>query len=146
MIACASSLLPQSTSTPRPPTLEAENIVVHPRPGLKIRVVAVYRRPHLLLSSFISLFENYLNNLQHQTMPTIILGDFNENLAGTSSSRLLHFMSSMGFSQLVKVPTTDSGSLLDHIYYNRPTINDSVVDVVDTYYSDHDACFFSLSL
>ena len=47
-------------------------------------------------------------------------------------------MSSRGFSQLVQVPTTDSGSLLDHIYYNSIAEN-TFVDIVDTYYSDHDA-------
>lgn len=43
MIACASSLLSQTTSTPHPPSLEAESIVVHPHPDLSMCVVAVYR-------------------------------------------------------------------------------------------------------
>ena len=79
-----------------------------------------------------------------QIMPTIILGDFNDNLLATSgSSRLLQLMSSAGFSQLVRVPTTDSGSLLDHIYYNG-NVEDTFIDVIDTYYSDHDATYVSL--
>ena len=77
-------------------------------------------------------------------VPTIIVGDFNEDLLSRStSSRILQLMSSRGFSQLVQVPTTDSGSLLDHIYYNGIT-EDAVVDVIDTYYSDHDATYLSL--
>ena len=64
-------------------------------------------------------------------------------LSTASSSRLLRLMSSKGFSQLVKVPTTDSGCLRDHIYYSGTTTN-VFIDVVDTYYSDHDATYISL--
>ena len=48
----------------------------------------------------------------------------------------------MGFQQHVTCSTTDYGSLLDHVYSRR--IDDFGVDVVDTYYSDHDRvfCFF----
>ena len=145
MIACASSLMSERTNVPHPPTLEVESILVNARSNLRICVIAVYRRPQLLLSTFLALFEDYLSNIQHHTLPTVILGDFNENLLPyTSSSRLLQFMSSKGFSQLVKVATTDSGSMLDHIYYNQPCAG--VVEVIDTYYSDHDACFLSLPL
>lgn len=88
--------------------------------------------------------EDYLSPLPHQTMPTVILGDFNENLLpSTNFSSLLQLMSSLGFTQLVKTSTTDSGSLLDHIYCNQPSAS-FVVDVVDVYYSDHDAYFLSL--
>ena len=59
---------------------------------------------------------------------------------------MLQLMSSRRFSQLVQVPTTDSGSLLDHIYYNG-AVNDALIDVVDTYYSDHDVtCRFHCNL
>ena len=146
LIACASSLHPVRTSIQHPPTLEIVSIVVSTQTGHRICVVAVYRRPQLPLGTFLPLLNEYLSNLPHQAhqgMPTVILGDFNENLLpSTSSSRLLQFMSSLGYTQLVAEPTTDSGSLLDHIYYNRSY--QGFVDVVDTYYSDHDACFLSL--
>ena len=53
-------------------------------------------------------------------------------------------MSSRGFAQLIKISTTDSGSLLDHIYFNGNAA-DAFVDVIDTYYSDHDATYLSVS-
>ena len=144
MIACALSLQSQCTNIPHPHTLEVESILFNAHPNLWMCVIAVYRRPQLLLATFLSLLHDYLNHIQHQTIPTVILGDFNENLLPcTSSSRLLQFMFSRGFSQLVKVPTTDSGSLLDHIYCNG-TATDILVDVVDTYYSDHDATYVSI--
>ena len=144
MIACASSLQPQSISIQHPPSLEIVSIMVNTHPDLQICVVAVYRRPQLLLRNFVSLLNDYFSHLPHQTNPTVILGDFNDNLfPSTSSSVLLQFMSSLGFTQLVKVPTTDSGSLLDHVYYNQPCAR-CVVDVLDTYFSDHDKCFVSI--
>ena len=57
--------------------------------------------------------------------------------------QVLQLMSSRGFAQLVKVSTTDSGSLLDHIYYNGSAA-DAFVDVIDTHYSDHDATYLSV--
>ena len=139
MIACAPDLLPQSTPVQHHPSLEVVNVLVNHQ---QLCIIAVYRRPQLPLSVFISLFNDYLRQLLYSAIPTIILGDFNENLLSSPASTLSGFMSSLGFSQLVSVPTTDQSSLLDHIYYNRSEAGP--VDVVDTYYSDHNACFISL--
>ena len=100
----------------------------------------VYRHPQQPLATFLSLFGNYLAYLPH-IVPTIIVVDFNEDLSRSTTSRVLQLMSSRGFSQLVQVPTTDSGSMLDHIYYNG-IVEDAVIDVTNTYYSDHNATFF----
>ena len=109
-------------------------------------VVAVYRRPQLPLSTFLPLLDDYLSRIPHQEIPTVVLGDFNEDLLSTAhSSRVVTLMTSKGFSQLVKLPTTDSGSLLDHIYYNHIATS-TFIDVVDTYYSDHDATYVSLPM
>ena len=136
MIVCASHLMPHTVSLQHHRDLEIVSILVNHQ---QLCIVAVYRRPQLSLSRFLTLFKDYLYHLPHSTIPTIILGDFNENLL---SSLLSSYMLSVGFSQLVTVPTTNQGSLLDHIYYNRS--NADAVDVVDTYYSDHSACFVSL--
>ena len=45
---------------------------------------------------------------------------------------------------MVQVPTTDSGSLLDHIYCNTDGVDAYYIDVIDAYYSDHDATYLSL--
>ncbi len=53
-------------------------------------------------------------------------------------------MQKHGFKQFVTQPTTDSGSLLDHIYFNRHSDMINVhIDVHDVYYSDHDSVFLS---
>ena len=42
-------------------------------------------------------------------------------------------------------PTTSKGTLIDHVYDNRPT-NDIVVQVHDTCYSDHDTVYCSIPI
>ena len=129
MIACAPHMLPIPTHIQHRPSLEVVSVLVKQQ---QLCIVAVYRRPQLPLSTFIPLFNDYLGLLPHSAIPTIILGDFNDNqLSLSPTSALSKYMTSLGFSQLVTMPTTDQGSLLDHIYYNQS--NAALVDVVDTY-------------
>ena len=118
IILCPISLQPVRISSQRPSQLELVGITAtstHSR--CKMRILTVYKRPQQSLAIFLSLMDEFLFNIP-QIMPTIILGDFNDDLLSTTSSRLLQFMSSKGFYQLVQGPTTDSGSLFDHIYCN----------------------------
>jgi len=141
MIACSSYWKPQLNPIQKHPSLEAVSVIINQQ---QLYIIAVYRRPQLSLNKFLSMFKEYLGQLPHSARPTIILGDFNENLLSSSPvSPLPGFMSALGFSQLMAEPTTDQGSLLDHIYYNW--YNAGPVDVMDTYYSDHSACFTSVS-
>ena len=145
MMVCPSSLQPVRISNQRSSQLELVGITAtstHSR--CRMCILTVYRHPQQPVTTFLSLMNKLISNLP-QIVPTIILGDFNDDLLSTSaSSRLLQFMSSKGFSQLVQAPTTDSGSLLDHIYCNDVGEDTYYVDVIDTYYSDHDATCLSL--
>ena len=67
---------------------------------------------------------------------TIICGDFNIDLMTSPQNNILTLMEQRGYQQLVKQPTTDYGSLLDHVYINKPMQVD--IKVFDTYYTDHD--------
>ena len=145
MIVCPSSLQPVRMNVPHPPQLEILTVKTSSTNSVgRMCIIAVYRRPQQHLATFLSLVGDYLANLP-QIVPTIIVGDFNEDISRSNSSRLLQLMTSRGFSQLVQVPTTDSGSLLDHIYFNG-IIENSFVDVIDTYYSDHDATYLSFQI
>ena len=79
-------------------------------------------------------------------IPTLLMGDFNEDVLGKSDYRIRTLMSSLGYEQLVQSPTTDRGTLIDHIYYNRAREHSVILDVCDTYYSDHDTICCSLPL
>lgn len=94
---------------------------------------------------FLRLLESLLA-LMPLHVPTVVLGDFNDNLVDNQTSPLTSLMKGYGFRQYVTLPTTDNGSLLDHIYFNRhgPGLDgDVLIDVHDVYYSDHDSVFLS---
>nr|XP_039258260.1 uncharacterized protein LOC120334820 [Styela clava] len=94
-------------------------------------------------------FLNILSELMTfipQGAPTFILGDFNDNIFHNRSSSIMEKMNELGFRQYIPTnrASTDYGSLLDHMYFNRNCTHDSiVVDIVDTYYSDHDTVFIT---
>jgi hypothetical protein len=81
-----------------------------------------------------------LHVLPHETQPTLILGDMNEDLIGSSSTPIRDLLEGNGFKQLIHQPTTDLGSLLDHVYFKCSSNNMVVVEasVSDCYFSDHD--------
>ena len=49
-------------------------------------------------------------------MPCIVLDDFNEELLAKPNLRLVTLMYQYRYSQLVHTPTTDKGTLIDHVY------------------------------
>ena len=73
------------------------------------------------------------------------MGDFNEDLLQKLDSRLLSSMTRHGYVQLVQSPTTANGTLIDHVYCSNVPDN-TIVEVQDTYYSDHDTVYCSLPL
>ena len=109
-----------------------------------IQLALVYRSPSVPLATFVSVVTSLLNYLS-QELPTIVMGDFNEDIIDKRDSRILNLMPSNAYTQLVSHPTTDRGTLIDHIYYNR-SCDSAVVEVCDAYYSDHDTIYCSLQL
>ena len=71
-----------------------------------------------------------------QNVPCIIMGDFNIDLVESPHQSFVKMMHENGFKQLVNTPTTDNGTLLDHVYVHSTKQVD--IQVVDCYYSDHD--------
>ncbi len=111
--------------------------------GEHLQVTLVYRSPSISTDNHFNIMSAILNRLTRSGLPSIVLGDFNDDILANPDSRLVSLMSQYGFSQLVQTPTTDRGTLIDHVYYNRPS--DHVhVKVCDVYYSDHDVICCSL--
>ena len=104
----------------------------------QIEVTLIYRSPSVSISTLLTVLSNILSQLTTLCVPSIILGDFNEDLLAKSDLRLPNLMSSHGYSQLVQSSTTDNGTLIDHVYYNKPS-ECCTVQVMDAYYSDHDS-------
>ncbi len=81
--------------------------------------------------------------LDHLQSSNVILGDFN---VSKTNSQLEALMLDFGYSQLVHTPTTDNGTLIDHVYCNSPEPERFDTNVADVYYSDHDAVLCSIPL
>ncbi len=95
-----------------------------------VNIFAVYIPPcqdkkqaSMILANLIELFI---------TTPMIIVGDFNEDIPRSSPSSFNSSLTELGFQQLVTWPTTDYGTLIDHMYSN---IDIDYIEVNDIYYS-----------
>ena len=108
-----------------------------------INLITLYKPPRTDPSAFADNLHAFLQSLDRNTL-TVIVGDFNYNLCTDPQHAILDIMRQYDFHQFVSTPTTDEGSLLDHVYVNRP--NRVSTSVVDTYYSDHDLVHITLDL
>ena len=109
-----------------------------------MHIVVLYRSPTVPLQALTTMLSTtLLPYVSTANVPTIILGDFNEDILSQPNSNIVSLMSNHGYTQLVTSPTTSKATLIDHIYYNGPA-SSTVVEVHDTYYSDHDAVYCSI--
>ena len=106
----------------------------------KVIIICVYIPPSVNKIAAGRQMESLLKQIGHSSDKIIVVGDFNEDLIDGKDNKVVNkFFTEMGFSQEVVKATTDYGSLLDHIYCkNLPSV---LVDVQDTYYTDHDKVF-----
>ena len=66
---------------------------------------------------------------------TCLIGDFNFDANG--SNVLTQYLSSQGFSQIVKRATHLDGHILDHVYLTQSLSNLAKIQHHYVYYSDH---------
>ena len=122
--------------------IESKGVLVDTAQG-RLVVVVVYRTPLGSMNTFLQHMDMFLGLLP-LNVPTVITGDFNDNLANVKESQLSKLMTKYGFEQ----PTTDSGTLVDHIYFNRQSTETDKLytDVCDTYYSDRDLTYLTFNI
>ncbi len=94
--------------------------------GTPLQLVLLYRSPSTPIDTFINVLNTIASQIQLQSIPTVIMGDMNDSLMDTGISRITTVLSVSGFTQLVTTPTTDKGTLIDHVYYNGPLDGDIV--------------------
>ena len=97
-----------------------------------MKLLVLYKKNSLLLTNFC----NWLLEFIFYNSVDIILGDFNMNALHENNS-LLHVLSA--YNQAVTKSTHISGSLLDHVYVHKEFSRTLSVNVIDIYFSDHDA-------
>jgi hypothetical protein len=87
------------------------------------------------LKTLLTFINTLLTKIDH-AVRTVIVGDFNVDTRNQREmQRLCRHLP--GYTQLVKVPTTDRGSSIDLVFDNY-TGQAAMVSVHDCFYSDHD--------
>ncbi len=121
----------------------------------KMNIITIYRRKDgSNKEEFLGRMQLFLEHpkITDANTPSLILGDFNEDLMTGSSKRIPPFMEQFGFNLVTglnckqQVPTTNIGSCIDHIYTNiKPELMRLFLyEVFDTYYSDHDVTYVAI--
>ena len=124
------------------PRLEFTGAITSPVPNKQLVIIAVYRRSvSTSIQHFISMLQQLLCHptLLHKNI--LVLRDFNEDLM-QNKTKISNYFKQHGYKQLIHQPTTDQGSLLDHIYFNGTST--TTTEVCDTYYSDHDSTMLAI--
>ena len=97
-----------------------------------IKLLVLYKKNSLPLTNVCSWLQEFI----FYNPVDIILRDFNIN-ALHENNRLLHVLSA--YNQAVTKSTHISASLLDHVYVHKEFSRTLSVNVIDIYFSDHDA-------
>ena len=108
----------------------------------KLHIVCVYRPPSTPIPKFTDELLNIVSKLKE--MPTCIVGDFNEDISMTGKGHCCYLLTLKGFKQMVKKPTTDSGTLIDHVYVSQEMT--VTTDVTHCYYTDHDYVLSAITM
>ena len=104
-------------------------------------LITLYRPSSYNIVHFLNTLTELLNLVSLWKLPCMIFGDFNQNILNCSSS-VKSFMETNGFQQIVKKATTDTGTLIDHVYCRGM---DVTVTIIPTYYSYHQALELSVA-
>lgn len=124
--------------TCRPEFNRHENVLHVYLHAINIHFVCVYRQPKMSSLHVLDLIEDILPEGR-----CIVAGDFNENLMKSKQQSFINYFSSMGFKQIVLKPTTNYGSLIDHVYVRDVDIH-NVYKIRDCYFSYHDMIHFNV--
>ena len=120
-----------------------EIVVVQISAPMHIIVISVYRPPSTPIDVFINGMLEVI--AQFQNVPICVEGDLNEDVSITSNIHCCTMFKLQGLQQMIKKPTHDSGTIIDHVYVLH-TLNTIQTDVTDCYYSDHDFILCVLTL
>ncbi|XP_073694460.1 uncharacterized protein [Garra rufa] len=130
--------VPFNVIIPEPCNLECLYFAV---PHTSLNAAFLYRPNSYPLDMFRQNMLHVIDELEKHPGQKVILGDFNEDILTSSTIRAL--MELHGYGQHVQHPTTEKGTLIDHVYV-KDAENISV-EIVQTYYSYHQAVIISIS-
>ncbi|XP_073323364.1 uncharacterized protein [Pagrus major] len=123
------------------PNVNLECLVYHCT-TYNILMAVIYRPPSYPMTLFKQYLGKLLDWLNPKSDTIAVMGDFNDDILKSSS--VAKFMTNKGFVQFVKQPTTENGTLIDHVYVKTTHyIVESLV--VPTYFSDHEGIMCSFT-
>ncbi|XP_062414175.1 uncharacterized protein LOC119206796 [Pungitius pungitius] len=105
-------------------------------------LAVIYRPPSYAMSLFKEHLEKLLSWLEERSNTITVMGDFNDDIR--KSSTICDFMTDNGYIQIVTQPTTEKGTLIDHVYV-RTTQFEVEAEVVPMYFSDHEGVVCSFT-
>lgn len=82
----------------------------------QIQIALLYRSPSVPSQRLTNLLSRVLNHPSRLSLQGAILGDFKEDILYQTSPRIMTYMSSHGYTQLVKSPPTARGTFTDHVH------------------------------
>ena len=91
-----------------------EIVVVQISAPMQIIVISVYRPPSTPIDVFINGMLEVI--AQFQNVPICVVGDLNEDVSITSNIHCCTMFKLQGLQQMIKKPTHDSGTIIDHVY------------------------------
>ena len=128
--------------------IEAVSATLQVPNGDSMQIAAVYRSPSVPQAVLIPILSRLLTHLSLCNSPCVVVGDFNEDILHQTNSAILKLMSNFGYRQLVQVYTnnTPRHTYRPYVLYKNHNSHDTtVVNIKDTYYSDHDTVYCSIS-
>lgn len=130
-------------------SIEAVSATIHvPNVGC-IQIGVVYRSPSVSQTTLTTVLSRLLTHLSMNKTLSLVLGDFNDDLLHNQNSLTVRLFTNFAFKQFVQSPTTAQGTLIDHVYYRNPfssSSSNTIIEVHDTYYSDHDTVYYSIPI
>ncbi|XP_056093733.1 uncharacterized protein LOC130072579 [Rhinichthys klamathensis goyatoka] len=109
-------------------------------PHISLNAALLYRPNSYQIDVFRQNLLHVITELEKHPGKKVIMGDFNEDILTSSSIGTL--MEVHGYSQHVQCPTTEKGTLIDHVYIKDA--ENVTIEIVSTYYSYHEAILVSV--
>ena len=103
---------------------------------INVIVLTIYRTQKYNLHRFLQNFNDLIERVLRSSERIVVCGDFNEDIK-KGETVIEKYMKSNGFNQCVQSATTESGTLIDHVYIKG--LSNFSVSVLPTYYSYHEA-------
>jgi hypothetical protein len=107
----------------------------------------IYATPFTSTSTIIETISTAKVQMLHSDCIFIIISDFNIGIHATSqrNKELVNYMHSQHLQEITNKCTPKTKTQIDHIWTNLDS-NDCEVNILDAYWTDHDAIYALLSL